>query len=66
MTKDELITKQQLEIEELKIRVEDYQDMSNSIHNLIYCIGGPLNDNKLQYSKKQLSTFLAIAREIQE
>jgi hypothetical protein len=31
----------------------------------IYCIGGPLNDNKLGYSKQQMVTFWRIKEELE-
>lgn len=53
MTKDELIAKQQLEIEELKNRLEWANDDKGRIRNILTCIGGPLNDNLLGYSAEQ-------------
>ena len=41
---------QEFEIEELNKRID-------SARAYIYCIGGPLNDNRLQYNKEQLLTF---------
>ena len=53
MTEDELIGKQQLEIEHLKIRLGWANDDKKKIQSYLICIGGPLNDNKLGYSVKQ-------------
>lgn len=61
MTKDELITKQQLELEEQRELLSQYKLGYSNIYGIIFCIGGPLNDNKLMYSHKQLSTFSEIA-----
>jgi len=58
--KDELIVKQALKIEDLESILEEYRKADKAIHNIIYCIGGPLNDNILQYSHKQLGTFAEI------
>lgn len=62
MTKDELITKQQLEIEGLKEEVERYRTAYKKVGSIIYCIGGPLNDNYLQYSRKQMQPFFEISQ----
>ena len=64
MNKDELIAKQQLEIEELNLAVKQYKEAEESIYNIIYCIGGPLNDNKLGYTKKQMLDFFRIKEEL--
>jgi len=64
MTPVELIAKQQIEIEELKIEVAEYVESHKNIHMIIYCIGGPLNDNKLMYSHKQMSPFFEISNEL--
>lgn len=53
MTKDELICKQQLEIEHLKIRLGWANEDKQKIASALVCIGGPLNDNKLGYSVPQ-------------
>lgn len=49
MTKDELITKQQLLIEEMK----DNTTIITSLFGKFYGIGEPLNDNNLQFNKEQ-------------
>ena len=58
---EELVAKQQLEIENLK---EDNQRLNkalNDINLLLICVGGPLNDNFYQYNEEQLKTFKQIA-----
>jgi len=60
MTKDELIANQQIEIEELKQKSISFVKAKEKIHSILYCIGGPLNDNKLLYSREQLLTFIQI------
>lgn len=66
MTNVELIARQAKQIEELK---DENTNLKNKVKNAckhIYCIGGPLNDNKLGYSKEQLVTFLDILNELEE
>ena len=63
MTKEELITKQQLQIEYLKQELKDHKMAFKNIRGIIYCIGGPLNDNKLRFSSKQLMIFSKIIEE---
>jgi len=56
MTKDELIAKQQLQIEEYKQMLEENSEISEIIKSLtgkFYNIGEPLNDNVLQFNKDQ-------------
>jgi|GEM_PF-1720501 len=55
MTKDELIAKQQLEIEELKVKVSRQQEAIKKVHSRFTCIGGPLNDNFLEFDKRQMT-----------
>lgn len=45
MTKDELITKQQLEIEGFKQDAENVARMKKDVYGQLYSIGAPLNDN---------------------
>lgn len=60
MTEQELIVKQALEIEELKQWKEANIEMKRDVHGIIYCIGGPLNDNKLGFTKVQMGVFAEI------
>jgi len=62
MTKDELIAKQQLDIESMKEQIKAYKESEDDIYNIIYCIGGPLNDNIDGYTMKQLGNFAKIAQ----
>jgi hypothetical protein len=64
MTKDELIARQQLDIESMKEQIKAYKDSEDNIYNIIYCIGGPLNDNKLGYTKEQMQDFAAISLQL--
>ena len=54
MTKDELITKQQLKIEELETLINQHKKTKDYLLMRFYAIGQPLNDNKLQFNKEQL------------
>lgn len=53
MTKDELITKQQLEIEHYKAQTEANRALRSKIVGQFVNIGQPLNDNVLQFNTKQ-------------
>lgn len=64
MTEIELIARQAKQLEELRDEVEDLEERARKALLHIYCIGGPLNDNKLGYSKTQLVTFARIAEEL--
>jgi hypothetical protein len=55
MTKDELITKQQLQIEEYKKTIESNNELKKKIISKFYSIGQPLNDNILNMDKKQMA-----------
>jgi hypothetical protein len=59
--RDKLIAKQQLEIEHLKLRLKFAEEGRKKVHNILFCIGGPLNDNIKGYSKDQLGPFGDIA-----
>jgi len=64
MRTEELVTKQQLQIEEQKQEIADLREAIRMAKCHIYCIGGPLNDNRLGYSKTQMVTFAEIAQEL--
>lgn len=53
MRKNDLIAKQQIEIEILNKRLMWAKQDKNEIVMTLICIGGPLNDNILRYSKEQ-------------
>jgi hypothetical protein len=61
MTNLEVLGIQAKKIAELEELISNLQAKEKAIYGIIYCIGGPLNDNTLQYSQNQLSTFVAIA-----
>jgi len=60
MTENELITKQQLEIEMLRKKIAIADDCRRDLYKVLFNIGAPLNDNKLLYSKEQLKPFFKI------
>lgn len=49
-----------LEVENARLR----ENIKNAISHIV-CIGGPLNDNKLGYSKPQMMTFWRIKEELE-
>lgn len=54
MTKDELIAKQQLEIEEMRLILNENENIISDLHFKIHGIGQPLNDNNLNFNKDQM------------
>lgn len=65
MTNDELITKQQLEIEELKTLIKENESQKEKVHCLLFNIGAPLNDNLLNFNKEQRRWLYQIAYALQ-
>jgi len=59
--RDNLIAEQQLKIRELEQKKDGYQKSLIEINGLMYCCGGPLNDNYHGYNKDQLKLFFRIA-----
>ena len=55
MTKEELITNQQLQIEEYKKLMSENKELHYQIIGKFYNIGQPLNDNVLQMNKQQMA-----------
>lgn len=66
MTDTELIARQAKQIEEFREELADLKERVRRARSHIYCIGGPLNDNKLEYSSKQLMPFARIAEELED
>jgi len=54
MTKEELIAKQQLQIEEYKQMIQENTEIINDLKMRFYAIGQPLNGNMLMFNKEQL------------
>lgn len=62
MDKNQLIADQQIHIENLKDAIVIKNKALENISKLLCCIGGPLNDNSLQYNKMQVKIFFEIER----
>lgn len=58
---EQLCAQQALQIANLTARVKAMNEAMRKIHMVIYCVGGPLNDNKLGYSRQQMEPFSRIA-----
>lgn len=54
MTKNELIVKQQLKLEEIKSSRKKNKEVLKKIHGKFYGIGQPLNGDTLNFNAKQL------------
>jgi len=61
-----MITKESLALKVLEMEevIKMHEKSYKNIHGLLYCMGGPLNDNALQYTNKQLKTFFRISEEL--
>lgn len=64
MTVDEVIARQAQKIIELEDAITDLQDRIGKARLPMICIGGPLNDNKLGFSKEQRAVFHRIDSEL--
>ena len=62
---DELIADQAKQIYVLEKLCKQYLENVRTVNKMIYCIGGSLNDNKLQYNKEQLQIFFRIVEELE-
>lgn len=60
MNENEVIAKLTIENFDLKAKIDEFEDAIKNINQILYCIGGPLNDNILKYNKEQLRTFFRI------
>lgn len=58
-----LIAEQALEIRSLTQENNELRERLSSIRKMLICVGGPLNDNKHNYSKEQLLLFFEIQQE---
>ena len=61
MNSETLIAQQALKIAELEEMLEAHKVAVKKIYNIIYCIGGPLNDNRLNYTPTQQTIFFRIS-----
>jgi hypothetical protein len=64
MTKEELIVKQQLKLEDFRAELKDLKKRINKANSIMTCISGPLNGNRLGYTKEQRADFFSIQREL--
>ena len=64
MTNEELIARQAKQLEELRDELADLKERVGKALLHIYCVGGPLNDNRLGYTKQQMVTFAQIADDL--
>lgn len=65
MTPEQLIAKQQLEIEEYKQAIEENKTIVKNLKSKLYSIGAPLNDNCLQFNKEQLRWCIQVSELIE-
>lgn len=66
MDDQERICKLLVEREDLRDELNRMKEGMESIRGILYCIGGPLNDNVRQYTREQLEPFFQIARHCNE
>lgn len=62
---DELIADQAKQIHILQRICKKYLQNVSTVKKMLYCIGGPLNDNKHQYNGAQLQIFFRILEELE-
>jgi hypothetical protein len=65
MTEDELIAKQQLEIENQKAIIANNEALKNELIGRFFNIGQPLNDNVLKFDKGQMIWCFTVVELIQ-
>lgn len=64
MEEQEVIARQATKIERLEVENAHLKDCIAKARLHMICIGGPLNDNRLQYSREQMVTFFRIKEEL--
>lgn len=57
----ELTARQALKIESMERAMKGYRKMVDDIQMVLYCVGGPLNDNVLDFNKEQRKLLHEIA-----
>ncbi len=62
MDNERLIAQQALKIAKMEEEIKAFKKANKEIYGIIFCIGGPLNDNKLGYTHKQMWPFDKIAQ----
>lgn len=60
MTQEQLITKQQIEIEEYKQLLQENVKIKHDLTMRFYAMGQPLNDNILKFNQDQLKWCVKI------
>lgn len=60
MTQEQLITKQQIEIEEYKQLLQENNKIKHDLTMMFYAMGQPLNDNILKFNQDQLKWCVKI------
>lgn len=65
MNEAELIARLAKKNAELEIKVCELQSMIDRALGQIYCIGGPLNDNRLGYNKEQLAEWWRVKERLE-
>ena len=56
--------RQEMELLQCKDKIADYERSMATAKRIMICIGGPLNDNLLGFTGKQLKVFQEIMNEI--
>jgi len=64
MSTDQIIAKQQVEIENLKEENGIYREAIKDVYSILFGIGGPLNGNFYMYKGYHLIPFRKIAKAI--
>ena len=65
VTDDQIIADQAKQIYVLEKLCKQYLENVRTVNKMLYCIGGPLNDNKYQYNKEQLQIFFRIVETLE-
>jgi hypothetical protein len=66
MTREELIVRQQLQIEEYKQMLQENSEIIKTIKGRFYNIGQPLNDNILEFNKEQMAWCFKVAELVEQ
>lgn len=66
MTEIDVIARQAVKIETIEADNERMRQALQDAKLHIVCVGGPLNDNKLGYSKEQMWTFQRILDAVED
>jgi len=61
MNYEQLTAEQALQIANLKEKVDILEQDRQRVRNVLFCIGGPLNDNRLGFTSAQLQPFWQIS-----